>query len=601
MDPGTALSVASLAFQVFSGCIKGCQLLLDAKSLPQKYGYLRHRLRLEQLKLLDWWDASGFTAEAAFQDTQLDERKQALVESLVQIRSLTLDIGRIKERYDLLLKITDEDQRDNTTSLGSFLEFDFPVTSGKRETLRQRSLKYADAVLKCPIGLRWAVFDAAKFEQLLSRFSELNNSMHFSLELDQRRKHMELQETSHMQILQAHNKLDQIVNLIRSISLCSHCDPGTLSLDSCEGAPSTLECLARFKALSMTAGHEEDLSHEKEAMAQIELEIPSPGSLELLLSQIELYGCQREHGTGRVIGRYGDTPIWVEWKGYDESSTTLAYRCVENRITRLAALLLKSPDTPRELMLPTSLGYIHDPASGKFGIVFELPVQQNMSAPSSLYERFQITMKPSLTVRLNMARKLVASLGYIHAMNWLHKGLRSDNILFLASSDLDWSSFCLSGFDYSRPANPNEITEAPNDDRKHDLYRHPEVQLDVPRDGEYGYKAKHDVYSLGVILMEIGLWQPIHQFLGISLNHFIRRPVVIGVRGCLLKPESLAMLESETGERYTNAVKLCLTGNQGNLANRRKSFTFLSENDKVKDNLTGCLNMVQEILQSIKL
>ncbi|KAI1090516.1 prion-inhibition and propagation-domain-containing protein [Rostrohypoxylon terebratum] len=594
MDPGTALSVVSLAFQVFSGCIKGCQLLLDAKSLPQKYGYLRHRLRLEQLKLLDWWDASGFTAEAAFQDTQLDERKQALVESLVQIRSITLDIGRIKERYDLLLKITDEDQRDNATFRGNFLEFD-------RETLRQRSLKYADAVLKCPIGLRWAVFDAAKFEQLLSRFSELNDSMHFSLELDQRRQYMELQETSHMQILQAHNKLDQIVELIRSISLSSHDGPRALPQDSCESAPSTLERLARFKALSLTADHEEDFSCEEEEMAQIKLEIPLPGSLELLLSQIELYRCPKQHSTGRVIGRYGGAPIWVEWKGYDESSTTLAYRCVENRITRLAALLLKNPDTPQELRLPASLGYIHDPSSARFGIVFELPVQRNISAPPSLYDRLQISMKPSLTTRLDMARKLVNSLGYIHAMKWLHKGLRSDNILFLAASDLDWSSFCLSGFDYSRPANPSEMTEAPSDDREHDLYRHPEVQLDVPRDGEYGYKTKHDVYSLGVILMEIGLWQPIHQFLGISLNQSIRRPVVRGVRGCLLKSESLAILESETGERYTTAVKLCLTSDQENLASKRESFKFLEENDKVEDTLTGCLNRVQEILQNIKL
>ncbi|KAI1207427.1 prion-inhibition and propagation-domain-containing protein [Annulohypoxylon truncatum] len=600
MDPGTALSVVSLAFQVFSGCIKGCQLLLDAKNLPQKYGYLRHRLRLEQLKLLDWWDASGFIAETAFEDTQLDERKQTMVDSLLQIRSITLDISRIKDRYDLSLKVSDEGRGNDAAVSGGFLEFNSSGTPSKRDKLREKSLRYADAVLKCPIGLRWAVFDAAKFEQLLARFSELNNSMHLSLELDQRRHYMRLQETSHIQILQVHDKLDQIVELIQSLRLSPHCDLTSSSQGLDQGVPNTLERLARFKALSMAASRGE-LPCEDDVMVQVGLEIPSPGDLELLLSQIELHGGQRQHGNQRVTGKYGDTPIWVEWKGYDENTTTLEYRSVGNRITRLAALLLKHPDTPQELRLPTSLGYVHDPASARFGIVFELPALTETSVPPSLYDRFQIVAKPSLTTRLNIARKLVIGLEYIHAMKWLHKGLRSDNILFLAPSDRDWLSFCLSGFDYSRPANPNEMTELPSDNREHDLYRHPDIQFDVPRDGEYGYKEKHDIYSLGVILMEIGLWQPIHQFLGISLNRFIRRPIIRGVRCNLLKPESLAILESETGERYTDAVKLCLTGNLGGLTSGRESFVFSEEGDKLEESSTGCLQMVQEILQSIKL
>ncbi|KAI0880959.1 prion-inhibition and propagation-domain-containing protein [Annulohypoxylon maeteangense] len=598
MDPGTALGVVSLAFQVFSGCIKGCQLLLDAKNLPKKYGYLRHRLRLEQLKLLDWWDASGFVTEAAFQDSPLDERKQAMVESLLQIKSITFDIGRIKERYDLSLKVSDESLGNEAPTSGNFLELDSSGTSDNRETLRQKALKYADTVLKCPIGLRWAVFDAAKFEQLLARFSELNNSMHFSLELGQRLHHIELQERSHMQILQVHEKLDQVVELVRSLHLLPHCNSGASSQGSDEGVHSTLERLARFKALSMTVGLQ-DLPCEEDTIVQIGLEVPSPGDLELLLSQVELYEDQKQLGIHRVMGKYGGTPIWVEWKGYDKSSTTLAYRCVETRIIRLAALLLKNPDTPRKLRLPTSLGYIHDPSSARFGIVFELPALTSTSIPLSLYDRFQISLKPSLTVRLDMARKLTVSLEYIHAMKWLHKGLRSDDILFLQSSGFDWLSFCICGFEYSRPANPNEVTELPSDNREHDLYRHPDVQFDVPRDGEYGYKEKHDIYSLGVILTEIGLWQPIHQVLGISLNRFIRRPIIREARSNLLKPESIAILESETGERYTDAVILCLTGSPRDPFEKQKGFAFSEE--KLKENSTGCLKRTREILQNIKL
>ncbi|KAI2469164.1 prion-inhibition and propagation-domain-containing protein [Annulohypoxylon bovei var. microspora] len=594
MDPGTALGVISLSFQVFAGCIKGCQLLLEAKHFPQKYSYLRHRLRLEQLKLLDWWDASGFTAEAAFQDTQLDERKQAMVDSLIQIRSITLDISRIKERYDLTLKIADDDQRDDTTTRGGLLVANSTYVSISQETLRQKSLNYADAVLKCPTRLRWALFDAAKFKQLLARFAELNNSMHSSLELEQRRRHAKLQEATQIQILQVHDKLDQVVELIQSLRLAPNYDPGGPWLDSDESEPSTLESLARFKVLSMTANHE-DFPCEREMIVQIGLEIPSPADLELLLSQVELQDDQRQLGAQRIAGMYGSAAVWTEWKCYDERSTTLAYHCVESRITRLAALLHKNAAKPRELRLPVALGYVHDRDLARFGLVFELPALTSMSVPQSLYDRLQTSMKPSLSMRLNMARKLVVSLEYLHATKWLHKGLRSDNILFLTSYNPGWLSFCLSGFDYSRPAVPNEVTEVPSSNREHDLYRHPDVQFDVPRDGEYGYREKHDVYSLGVVLMEIGLWQPIHQFLGISLNRLISRPVIRGVRSSLLKANSLALLTSEAGALFSEAVRLCLSCDQGYLPDGSKVSAMLRKNG------ISSLHKAQEILQSINL
>ncbi|KAI1135466.1 prion-inhibition and propagation-domain-containing protein [Hypoxylon sp. FL0543] len=564
MDPGAALGAISLAFQVFSGCIKGCQLLIEARDLPQKYGYLRHRLRLEQLKLLDWWNASGLTAEAAFRETRLDEGRQAVIDSLFQIRYLTLDIDRIKQRYDLALKIVDKNDAGDTAAPAGLLALEVAEASRTRETLRQKSLQYADTFMKCPARLRWAVFDGTKFEQLIARFAELNNSMHFSLELEQRRRHFQLQEATQMQVLQVHDKLDQVFELIQSLRLPPLHSSQKASPESSSREPfDNLERLARFKALSMTVGHGD--SYEVDAGHRIGLEVPSPRSLELPIAHLELGRNQRQQDVQRVAGTYKETPVWVEWKYYDERRTTLVHECIEDRIARLATLLRKNPEKPEELRLPAAVGYVHDPTSTRFGLVFESPGYQSTSAPKSLYSRLQRTRKPSLTVRLNMARRLVASLEYLHVMKWLHKGLRSDNILFLTSSGSDWLplDFCLSGFDYSRPADPDEVTELPSHHREHDLYRHPDVQFDVPRDGEYGYREKHDIYSLGVVLMEIGLWQPIHQFLGLSLDQLIPRPAIRGVHSALLKAESVAIIEAEAGERHSEAVRLCLGHDPG--------------------------------------
>ncbi|KAI0381133.1 prion-inhibition and propagation-domain-containing protein [Hypomontagnella monticulosa] len=593
MDPGTTLGAFSLAFQIFAGCIKGFQLLLEAKDLPQKYGYLRHRLHLEQQKLLDWWNASNFAAEVAFQGISLDERTQIMVNSLVHIKSLTLDINRIKGRYDLALKLAGDSERGDTLDSSRSLAFNPTDTYSTSEKLRLRCLKYADTVLQCPTRLRWAVFDAAKLEQLLMKLSELNSSLHFNLELAQKQRHIQLQEATHMQILKVHNRLDQVAGLIQSLHLCPRGDPGGSSSNLNSDGFDNLERLARFKALSISVG-DGGSAYDSNIGTQVGLAVPPPENLILSISQLEF---REDDRALRVCGTYDSKAVWVEWKSYDDVDTVLAYHCIKDRIERLTTLLANNASKPEELRLPDALGYIDDTSSKRFGIVFKSPGLESAPAPQSLYSVLQTTMKPSLTARVSMAQKLAGSLDYLHATNWLHKGLRSDNILFLEPPSLDLQSFCLSGFDYSRPANPDEATEFPSDRREHDLYRHPDVQFDVPRDGEYGYKEKHDIYSLGVVLMEIGLWQPIHQFLGISLNQLISRPAIRAARRSLLDVKSLAVLTSEAGERFSEAVRLCLVSEVEHSLDESKDFAISESNIPLQG--TGSLQRARRILQSI--
>lgn len=117
MDPGTALGAVSLVFQLFASCVKGCQLLMEAVDLPDKYDYLRLRLNLEHLKLLDWWQASGFTEQEAHHDRRLGAKGQAMVDCLRQIQQLTSDTAIIKERYGLVLKAAENQPGNRNESL----------------------------------------------------------------------------------------------------------------------------------------------------------------------------------------------------------------------------------------------------------------------------------------------------------------------------------------------------------------------------------------------------------------------------------------------------------------------------------------------------
>ncbi|KAM3154524.1 hypothetical protein ABEW05_004986 [Botrytis cinerea] len=54
MDPGTALAVASLSFQVFGGIIKGFTLLAKAHNLGRDATLLQTMLRVEESRLIQW-------------------------------------------------------------------------------------------------------------------------------------------------------------------------------------------------------------------------------------------------------------------------------------------------------------------------------------------------------------------------------------------------------------------------------------------------------------------------------------------------------------------------------------------------------------------
>jgi serine/threonine protein kinase len=121
--------------------------------------------------------------------------------------------------------------------------------------------------------------------------------------------------------------------------------------------------------------------------------------------------------------------------------------------------------------------------------------------PVSLLDLVTIDMVPSLTKRINLAHAIAQGLMYLHSVNWLHKSLRSNSILFFPTTgaDLGYASPIISGFDYARPDFPGEVTERPKAHSKHDIYRHPSTLTGARQRST----KSHDIYSLGIVLIEI--------------------------------------------------------------------------------------------------
>ena len=73
----------------------------------------------------------------------------------------------------------------------------------------------------------------------------------------------------------------------------------------------------------------------------------------------------------------------------------------------------------------------------------------------------------------------------------------------------------LTGFSFARKNSPSELSEAPSvSDARARAYRH----LDFIGQTRPSFHAKYDVFALGIILTETGLWSPIEKILDTDLD-----------------------------------------------------------------------------------
>lgn len=515
------------------------KLLLQASDMPKTFRYLHVRLRMERDKLVDWGVLVDLSEDERTLRSGLHLNRHTVNDALQEIKSVLLDLAKVVSKHHIELEPTsekDEEKMDHEN---------VDVTSSAVGARLQRKAEaFIESSRRFPRRLRWASSDSKTFETALSKLTALNESMSYLFERHQRERHLQLQELSFMGILQANNKLDDLIALMGSLGESEH--------------ERNSRQLTRFKALHLAV----------ETGQTGKLGISSTGDALLAVSKLSLEeeGHEGEHGElpGQSAGKYDRTPVWIEWKYYEpigENGSPPGY--VTDRITKLARLL-RDENKPDECRIPPCLGYIHDEDNYRYGFVFSsLDNPTANGFPPSLYDLLLSTPKPSLTLRLAAARQLATSVWYLHAANWLHKGLRSENISFMTNPDPIQPSAArifLTGFEYARPADPSELTEAPSDNRLHDLYRHPSTQFDIPRDGRRGFQKVYDIYSLGVVLYEIGMWRPVAAILGVRPEEGIRSAAVKSARDTLVAAGNLRALEAEAGAIFATVVHSCLDG-----------------------------------------
>lgn len=166
---------------------------------------------------------------------------------------------------------------------------------------------------------------------------------------------------------------------------------------------------------------------------------------------------------------------------------------------------------------------------------------------------------PSLTQRTKLATAIAESLLYLHGVNWLHKGLRSDNII-IPNGDL--ANPLISGFDFSRPDISSEITVKSTSQARHDYYKHPQLLQNSNSRSE----KLHDVYSLGLVLVEIALWKPIEKTMAVILRKPLTTSQIPRISDRILTGSYgefgsvIAAIAAQAGETFASVTKQCIEG-----------------------------------------
>ena len=138
---------------------------------------------------------------------------------------------------------------------------------------------------------------------------------------------------------------------------------------------------------------------------------------------------------------------------------------------------------------------------GSFDFVFNVP--EGLTQPKSL-RSILITgdSNHALSDRFKVAKQLAKSVNYIHTYQFVHKNIRPETIVVFQDRNSVLGAPFLLGFQKFRFVE-GKTKRLGDSEWERDLYRHPRRQGLNP---EEDYKMQHDIYSLGVCLLEIGLW-----------------------------------------------------------------------------------------------
>lgn len=480
--------------QLYSDTKTHCDAVVEQDVQDTQSTVLHRKLRIQKDRLITW--GVDWSDNAKGKNGDIDES----VEQAGLTETVTSVLGTIKE-------ILDEAEHMHPGAAPA---------AGKTLSEEKSRLPASDAST-------WAAADRSRYEDLIT---DLTTSIDILYDLSRSRR-AQHSHTPDVKIIPDPPR--------SSTSAAIFSNPGYSASDLTLVNPATFP-------LNAHAFHAASRSHLPPKLNPADLALPEeepPPYESVGASSIRIIGRLRSRNSStnpwKTDGsRIIEQPVLIEYATYDPTYRFTEVSPPTDRLDTLLSILSKLSNDQPHLATLRCLGYFEDPKQPRFGLVFELPSSTYSGAsdvhktldelrPVTLLSVLQTGSKslnnsnsatPPLEDRFRLAYSLATTFSKIHSTNFVHKDINSSNILvfrknrrqsantralqYALRSPVVCSFDLFSEYDIE----PTHTMPTLN------IYRHPEdPKFTGSKDRHHG--PQFDLYSLGLILLEIGLWQPL--------------------------------------------------------------------------------------------
>ena len=605
--------------------------------MPEDARFLRARLEMEYSRFHNFCEVSGL-AEQEERDVlpeMLRPHKLVLFAILAEIEHCMNQLANINGEFEELqptTHATDIGTNDALAQGFSQLSISYEKTSPEKKHWKgfnhvARAFDMTGNVVKKPKRLKWAAFKKDVFIEFLGRLVTLNTYLEAMVQGHKGKVIEDTLQNMYLEMVQVRTSQQELLQLFKAAQLFSQApdqnaiqSPPTVILDEVNRSTRSIpEVTAELSRALSSDRMLASLVHSKSLRVATDAqENQRPQILDDATQHTEIAFTQIRYNHSSTLKKAqgvrvrtqatyqsseaSEINVWIEWRSYrlDHDNEVPLPKNLD-RVKQLVALLQSAKQN--EFCTPKCLGWFDNRDHGKqssnpsqFGLVFQKP--RHGKKPISLSEMINTRSKPSLTDRMVLAHLIARCLLYLHAVNWLHKGLSSDSIVFVPTEDtVDVTRPCVTGYDYARPDKDGEtsLSTSGEEDIEAQIYVHPSYQ---GRLAIGNYRKTFDVYSLGIVLLEIVRWKQVRDIMELGVK--LSEEEVKKVRSRLLEPENKHMLQlkEDFGDKLGGAVQSCLVG--------REAFG-IAESEKEMEPATGAklqrafIEQVVEALRDIQI
>ncbi|KAH8647084.1 prion-inhibition and propagation-domain-containing protein [Tricladium varicosporioides] len=549
-----AAGFVSLAFQSFQGCVQAFEFFSTAQHIGADADLFRTGLEFEKYRLISWAQRIGLGQNPR---STLNWQLAGLL--LGQLESFLTSAETLKTRYSLevseeIVLATDKSLAAQVPKVGiakliARLKPSIYTTAGKIIQENNSTFK----------RLRWATRDRDKLKRFLGEIAELVNKLELLLD----RAEGEAERSEYNRLLR------EVISLTSTTSEAGQIKELVGQGPYPSSTQASIRAAAHLKQIRLVLGADQRPDEVKGRVTDpSEVMALAMPKLPVLKRKLEPWKGERLELEGLEFANYKGKQVLIQWK-IAEGAQWDKYK---EQMKCLAVLLMSLSD--KSFRSLPCMGYYPMESNGRHGVVYGTPDNSVDWTFKSLRDLILEQRLVSLRRRLAISRAIAETILQLHTAGWMHKSLRSSNIIFLAprgsgSQEFLKSEPYLVSYDYARPdmaEAAKAFTQMPETTSDEDLYRHPQAR----GANRETYQKRFDMYALACVLVELVSWDLLINLhskytkkgLVQSLTKAIEANAVLempSLEDLLSVKDALELFCSQGGEKIVEIITCCLT------------------------------------------